>query len=99
MSDIGSGSQGDVCVCVCVCACGRHVGITQTSILLDSCSLPSDASHLRQRHSRPSKPSACRSLLIDLSLDEVFGNASGRICILTDALHENVYHTQKRAGP
>lgn len=30
---------------------------------------------------------------------EVSGNALGRICILTDALHENVYHTQKRAGP
>ena len=27
------------------------------------------------------------------------GNASGRICILTDALHENVYHTLKKAGP
>lgn len=63
VSDIGRGSRGDVCVCA------WHPGITQTSILLDSCSLPSDASHLRQRQQRPSKPSACLSLLIDLSLE------------------------------
>lgn len=59
------------------CVRGWHGGITQTSIPLDSCSLPSDASHLRHRHRRPSKPSVCLSLLIDLSLDggvwECFG--------------------------
>lgn len=33
-------------------------GITQTSIPLDSSLMPSDASHLRHRHWRPSKPSA-----------------------------------------
>lgn len=56
-------------VCVCLCVGIWHGGIAQTSILLDSCSLPSDASHLRHRHWHPSNPSACRSLLIDLSLD------------------------------
>lgn len=63
---------------VCVCVCVDDMGVmTQMSILHDSCSLPSDASHLRHRHWHPSKPSACLSLLIDLSLDggvwEFFG--------------------------
>ncbi|KAL7370627.1 hypothetical protein ABVT39_006236 [Epinephelus coioides] len=66
-------------------------GITQTSILLDSCSPPSDASHLRHRHRRPSKPSACLSPLIDLSLnggvwecfgeDMCFDRCSARECV------------------
>lgn len=67
-SDIGKGSQRDVHARVCLWVCDIG-GITPTSILLDSCLLPSDASHLRHRHRRPSKPSACLSLLIDLSLD------------------------------
>lgn len=57
---------GEMRACMCVDDIG---GITQTSILPDSCSPPSDASHLRRRHRRPSKPSACLSLLIDMSLD------------------------------
>lgn len=40
VSDIGRGTQGGVC--------GWHEGIVQMSIPLDSCSLPSDASHLRR---------------------------------------------------
>ncbi len=80
---------GEVRVCVCVDDIG---GIAQTSILLDSCLPPSDASHLRRRHRRPSKPSACLSPLIDLSLDwsvwECFGEnmyfdrCSARECVL-----------------
>ncbi len=84
---------------ISMCVRGWHQGIIQTSILLDSCLPPSDASHLRHRHRRPSKPSACLSPLIDLSLDGGVWECFGENMCFDRCFARECVSYKKRAGP